>query len=361
MTVPPLRNAGLLPASSSSVMLPLMPSSLASSPLDVVTGTSSAAKRPASRAAAARWCDRSANSSCRSRVMPYRSATFSAVSPRLIGGYISCMRGLTRRQPSRVSAVSRLRAHGSPLRCTTNGARVMDSVPPATATSMSPAAIARAASLTASMPDPHSRLTVAPGISTGRAGQQHGHAGHVPVVLARLVRGAPVDVVDGGHVKARGARDEGLEYVRGQVVGADLGQRPLDLADRRPAGIHDEYRAHADLPLHVTSIFSHHKTRGGSGRRPLRRPLCGALRAEHCAELRAVGCYEVVTPGCALRRNLPAVPDVSLGVHASRDVKFPVLIEIARRILLSAVIRTLGLGRRDDRRIRPLRGRDQHS
>ena len=145
-----------------------MPSSLVSSPLAVVTGTISASKRPASRAAAARWCERSANWSWRSRVMPYLSATFSAVSPRLIGGYISCIRGLTRRQPSRVSAVSRLRAQESPLRVTTNGARVIDSLPPATAMSRSPAAIARAASLTASMPEPHSRFTVAPGISTGR-------------------------------------------------------------------------------------------------------------------------------------------------------------------------------------------------
>ena len=144
-----------------------MPSSLVTSPLAVATGTSSASKRPASRAAAAsRWL-RSANSSCRSRVMPYLSATFSAVSPRLIGGYSSCMRGLTRRQPRRVSAVSSERAQASPLRWTTNGARVIDSVPPATQMSASPAAIARAASLTASMPEPQSRFTVAPGISTG--------------------------------------------------------------------------------------------------------------------------------------------------------------------------------------------------
>ena len=99
--------------------------------------------------------------------MPYLSATFSAVSPRLIGGYISCMRGLTRRQPRRVSAVSSERAQASPLRWTTNGARVIDSVPPATQMSASPAAIALAASLTASMPEPQRRFTVAPGISTG--------------------------------------------------------------------------------------------------------------------------------------------------------------------------------------------------
>src|SRR6185437_12775079 len=68
-----------------------------------------------------------------------------------------------------------------------------------------------------------------------------------------LVGGAPVHVVDGVHVKVRVARDQGLENVGGQVVGANVGQRPLYLADGRPAGIHDEYRAHAVLPLHVCS------------------------------------------------------------------------------------------------------------
>src|SRR6516165_6487599 len=77
------------------------------------------------------------------------------------------MSGLTSRQPSRVSATPASRGNGSAARGSTNGARVIDSVPPAKQTSASPAAMARAASAIASIPDPQSRLTVAPGICTG--------------------------------------------------------------------------------------------------------------------------------------------------------------------------------------------------
>jgi hypothetical protein len=59
------------------------------------------------------------------------------------------------------------RGNGSAERPSTNGALVIDSDPPARQTSASPAAIVRAASQTASIPEPHSRFTVAPGISTG--------------------------------------------------------------------------------------------------------------------------------------------------------------------------------------------------
>ena len=100
--------------------------------------------------------------------MPYLSATFSAVSPRLIGGYSLAIRGLTSRQPSLVSATPASRGNGSLALGSTNGALVIDSAPPAMQMSASPAAIARAAEQIASMPEPHSRLTVAPGTSTGR-------------------------------------------------------------------------------------------------------------------------------------------------------------------------------------------------
>jgi hypothetical protein len=50
----------------------------------------------------------------------------------------------------------------------TNGARVMLSTPPATISAASPDLIARAATPTASMPDPHNRLIVEPGTPSGR-------------------------------------------------------------------------------------------------------------------------------------------------------------------------------------------------
>jgi len=49
----------------------------------------------------------------------------------------------------------------------TKGARLMLSTPPAIIRPASPARIARAAEPTASMPEPHSRLIVAPGTSIG--------------------------------------------------------------------------------------------------------------------------------------------------------------------------------------------------
>jgi hypothetical protein len=50
----------------------------------------------------------------------------------------------------------------------TNGARVIDSTPPAIASSISPALIARDAAPTASSPEAHSRFSVAAGVRSGR-------------------------------------------------------------------------------------------------------------------------------------------------------------------------------------------------
>ena len=72
-----------------------------------LTGTSWSANRPASIAAAARRWLSSANASWRSRETVHWSATHSAVSPSEIGGYASCIRGLTNRQPSVVSSIVR--------------------------------------------------------------------------------------------------------------------------------------------------------------------------------------------------------------------------------------------------------------
>ncbi len=79
----------------------------------------------------------------------------------------SRIRGLVRRQPRRVSYVSRARGSASSGRGSTKGARLIDSEPPASTMSASPAAIVRAAQVTASMPEAQSRLTVAPGTLSG--------------------------------------------------------------------------------------------------------------------------------------------------------------------------------------------------
>ena len=78
------------------------------------------------------------------------------------------MRGFTNRQPSVVSSIVRgPRSHAPSALSITYGARVIDSTPPATNTSPSPAPIAWAALFTAWRPEPHSRLTVCPATSTG--------------------------------------------------------------------------------------------------------------------------------------------------------------------------------------------------
>ena len=71
-------------------------------------------------------------------------------------------------QPIDVSKASPGFPHArSGLACT-QGARVIDSTPPATSASASPARTACAASAIADMPEAHSRLTVMPGTSSGR-------------------------------------------------------------------------------------------------------------------------------------------------------------------------------------------------
>ena len=76
--------------------------------------------------------------------------------------------GFVKRQPSEVSKrVPLPRGYAFSGRDIAHGARVIDSTPPATNTWPSPATIARAAWVTASSPEPHSRFTVAAGIDSG--------------------------------------------------------------------------------------------------------------------------------------------------------------------------------------------------
>ena len=72
------------------------------------------------------------------------------------------MMGLTKRQPMVVSWISDWRWKALSALPMTKGARVMLSDPPATIRSASPVLMARAAMPTASMPEPHSRLSVTP-------------------------------------------------------------------------------------------------------------------------------------------------------------------------------------------------------
>ena len=133
------------------------------------TGTSSSSKRPASAAAAQRRCDSSANASCSSRETLQRSATFSPVSPIDSSGNIASSFGFGKRQPSVVSqAVALPRGKALSGFAIASGARDIDSTPPATNRSPSPAATAWHAETTAARPDAQSRLTVTPATDSGR-------------------------------------------------------------------------------------------------------------------------------------------------------------------------------------------------
>ncbi len=80
---------------------------------------------------------------------------------------ISSMRGLTIRQPRVESNTSAPRWCATSAFGITNGARVIDSTPPAMTRSALPVSMSIAAYAVACIPDPHSRLIVTPGTDSG--------------------------------------------------------------------------------------------------------------------------------------------------------------------------------------------------
>src|SRR5476649_1056864 len=168
VTLPALSKAGRNPASTSALVLRLTNSSAAKttgSPFfcAMENGRISSANRPASCAAAAFCCEASASASCRSRVMPYCFATFSAVIPMWYWLKTS----------HRPSTIMLSISFASPMRKpsrepgSTCGAALMFSWPPATTISASPHLTACAASMTALSPEPHTLLMVIPGTLCG--------------------------------------------------------------------------------------------------------------------------------------------------------------------------------------------------
>ena len=101
---------------------------------------------------------------------------------------------LTKRQPIVVSSTFAARENGSVAFAITNGARLMLSMPPAIKAA-SPARIARAALPTASSPEPHSRLIVGPGTSTGRPASSD-------AILATLRLSSPAWFVQPNHTSS---------------------------------------------------------------------------------------------------------------------------------------------------------------
>ena len=101
--------------------------------------------------------------------------------------------------------------------------------------------------LTASSPDAQRRFTVEPGTDDREARQQRGHARDVAVVLAGLVGGAEVDILDQCGVDA-GSRHDGLDDVGGKIVGANRRQ-----CARVPTDRCSESRDDRCSPLHLVN------------------------------------------------------------------------------------------------------------
>ncbi len=100
--------------------------------------------------------------------MPNFSCSCSLHSPKE-AVHSAGIRSLTRRQPSVVETAVMLPAGKARLGLgSTQGARVIDSTPPATTTSASPVSIEREACMAASREEPQSRLTVPAGTEVGR-------------------------------------------------------------------------------------------------------------------------------------------------------------------------------------------------
>ena len=134
----------------------------------MVTGVISASKTPAFCAATAFIWLAKAMRSCASRSILKSVATFSAVSGMASTPYFSFISLLMKRQPMVVSYTALARLKALSALGMTKGARLMLSTPPAIIIRASPDLIARAAVPMASRPEPHKRLTVAPGTSMGK-------------------------------------------------------------------------------------------------------------------------------------------------------------------------------------------------
>ncbi len=213
------------------------------------TAIASASNAPDAHALAARSCDPSANASCSSREIENSSARISAPSPSATVHSLGIV-GFTIRHPSAEFHIcSCVVGNGRDGLRTTHGARVIDSTPPAMMRSASPTATARLASLTASSPDPHKRLTVAPGMDTGSPASSTAMR---PTL--RLSSPAPLaspkytSSIDAGSSEGwRSSRP------RNAVAARSSGRTPESAPPSLPIGVRTASRMSASVSIDVTS------------------------------------------------------------------------------------------------------------
>ena len=195
-------------------------------------------KQPAARAAAARRWLSAANSSWSAREMWKSAATFSAVTPMwtLSNGSDSAPVKASMAVPSPIRSPQRM--PGSQY-----GARLIDSAPPATATSQSPSMTACEADTMACSPLPHSRFTVSAGRPDRQAAVNGRHPGQVHVPKLGMEHVAEHHVTHLSRVHTRPA-DRLTQHLRSQITGRDRSQATAELADRSPDTRQDEYVFH---------------------------------------------------------------------------------------------------------------------
>ena len=188
------------------------------SPMPSSTGTMDCLKRPASRAAPARCCERSAYASTCSRVKPSSVAIRSALMPCGMNAVSKAVSGSQAQGPRSV-----------PI-----GTRDMDSTPPATTRSSQPERTFCAAMFTASSPEAQKRLSCTPEARIVPAGGERGGLGDAAALLAHR-RDAAHDHV----VHLRGVEVVALCSSFSTPVSSEIGftscSEPLDLP--RPRGV----------------------------------------------------------------------------------------------------------------------------
>jgi hypothetical protein len=121
----------------------------------------------------------------------------------------------------------------------TKGARVIDSAPPAIASSISPALIPRAAAGDGFHPRGAQAVDGRPRNGLGQARKQERHAREIAVVLAGLVGAAEKDLVD-CLSKAWMTPHQLADGQRRKIVGAQAGERAAVAANRRAHIVADE-------------------------------------------------------------------------------------------------------------------------
>ena len=179
-----------------------------------------------------------------------------------------------------------------------------------------PSRSAAQASITASSPLAHRRLTVLPGHRRRQAGEQHRHPGHVAVVLAGLVRRAEHDLVDACRARTPRRSTTERTTAAARSSGRTVRQRPAVATDGRAHGVEDE---DVTRPCRWASLVRACRSRstvelvavGARGDRRRRRRPAAASRWRRAPA-------STVTPGCTATRASSQV--VGSGSSTPRSV-----------------------------------------